>query len=64
MWEPRGMDGSGSDTWVGVTLGQTCLITKHPVQGVCLWRLPGKELVSIGFNSVEAAKSYVQRAMA
>ena len=61
MWEHRGKDGSGSDTWVGTTLGQTFLITKHPTRGVDVYRLPGKELVSIGFKSVEAAKEYVGR---
>ena len=64
MWEPRGKDGSGSDTWVGTTMGQTFLITKHPARGVDVYRLPGKELVSIGFKSVEAAKEYVGRAFA
>lgn len=64
IWEPRGKDASGSDTWVGTTVGITYLITKHPSQGVCLWRIPGKELVSIGFNSVDAAKSYVERVFA
>ena len=61
IWEARGKDASGSDTWVGTTVGITYLITKHPAQGVCLWRIPGKELVSIGFNSVEGAKAYVER---
>lgn len=61
MWQHRGKDGSGSDTWVGVTLGQTFLITKHPARGIDVYRLPDRELVSIGFNSVEAAKAYVGR---
>lgn len=61
IWEARGKDASGSDTWVGTTVGITYLITKHPAQGVCLWRIPGKELVSIGFTSVEGAKAYVER---
>lgn len=64
IWHPRGKDSSGSDTWVGTTVGITYLITKHPSQGVCLWRIPDKELVSIGFNSVEAAKAYVERVFA
>lgn len=61
MWQERGKDASGSDTWVGTTCGQTFLITRHPARGVDLWRIPGKELVSIGFKSVEAAKEYVGR---
>ena len=61
MWQARGKDASGSDTWVTTTVGQTFLITRHPARGVDLWRLPQKELVSIGFKSVEAAKAYVGR---
>ena len=61
MWQARGKDGSGSETWVGTTLGVTFLITKHPQRGVDLYRLPERELVSIGFKSVEAAKDYVGR---
>ena len=64
MWQARGKDASGSDTWVGTTCGQTFLITRHPARGVDLWRIPGKELVSIGFKSVEAAKAYVGRIFA
>lgn len=64
MWQARGKDASGSDTWVGTTCGVTYLITKHPQRGVDVYRLPEKELVSIGFKSVEAAKAYVGRIFA
>ena len=61
MWQARGKDSSGSDTWVGTTCGVTYLITRHPARGVDVWRLPEKEHISLGFKSVEAAQAYVGR---
>ena len=64
IWEARGKDASGSDTWVGTTVGITFLITKHPQVGIRIYRLLDRELVSVGFKSVEDAKKYVDRCFA
>lgn len=64
LWEHRGKDGSGSDTWVGTTVGVAFLITKHPQVGIRIYRLLDRELVSVGFKSVEDAKKYMDRRFA
>lgn len=65
IWEPRGKDRTGAETWVGVTMGRTYLITRDN-HGVRLWRMDGQErvLASVGFTSVEGAKAYVDRVTA
>lgn len=65
-WEPRGKDRTGAETWVGVTMGRTWLITRDQKTGVRLWRMDGQERVlhSVGLTSVEGAKAYVDRVTA
>ncbi len=60
MWQYRGPDADGADNWVGTTLGQSFLVTKDRHHGVRLWKLSAgkRELVGVGFNNVEAAKSH------
>lgn len=60
MWQYRGPDADGADTWVGVTLGQPFLVTKDRHHGVRLWKLSTgkKELIGVGFNNVQAAKEH------
>lgn len=63
MWQHRGPDTDGADTWVGTSLGQSFLVTKHKQYGVRLWRLTAgqKELIGIGFNNKDAAKAHAAR---
>lgn len=65
-WEHRGPDRTGAETWVGVTMGRTWLITKHSVGGIRVWRMDGQErvLTHVGFTSVEGAKAYIDRVTA
>lgn len=62
-WEARGKDTEGADTWIGVTLGVTFLVTKSRATGVRLYKLEGtsKVLVGVGFNNPEAAKAQAAR---
>lgn len=66
IWEPRGTDRTGAETWVGVTMGRTFCITKHSAGGIRLWRMEGteRELMSVGFTSVKGAMAYVDRVTA
>lgn len=59
MWEPRGKDAEGADTWIGVTLGVTFLVTKSKATGVRFYRLEGvsKVLVGVGFKNPDEAKA-------
>lgn len=65
MWEPRGKDTQGRETWVGVTMGRTWLVT-HDMDGVKLWRVDGTDrlLEGVGFTSISAAKEYADRVTA
>lgn len=66
MWQYRGPDTEGADTWVGVSLGQAFLITKDRHNGVRLWRLSAgqKELVGVGFNNKQAAQDHAAQMVA
>lgn len=65
MWEPRGKDTQGRETWVGVTMGRTWLVTRD-MDGVKLWRIDGTDrlLEGVGFTSINAAKEYADRVTA
>ena len=63
IWQPRGKDATGADTWMRTITRGTFLISKHAASGINLYRIVGgaKELVSIGFRSVSTAEDYVER---
>lgn len=63
MWEPRGKDAEGADTWIGVTVGITFLITKHKQRGIRLYKLEGgsKTLHGVGYTNTEQAKDAAER---
>lgn len=65
IWEPRGTDRTGAETWVGVTMGRTMLITRDRT-GIKLFGMEGTErrFIKGGFTSVEGAKAYVDRVTA
>lgn len=63
IWQARGRDSSGCETWVTTITEGTFLITRDKAGLVNLWRIEGlqKVLHSTGFRSVEAAQIHMAR---
>lgn len=59
IWEPRGTDRTGAETWIGVSMGRTFLIRDNGPLEFELSDLYGGALHGV-FLTVDEAKAYAE----